>query len=131
MTHMFKKIMVGGVAAAAIAAAGIVAAGPAGATAAVIGGAGDHSAPNYRDELRYAGISHEDAVNAADLGSRLCAKRYVGYSEEQLILDLAGPGTPYNTEESVAMVLGAEFHFCPGYLSYGSGSGSSGMGTIA
>ena len=112
---MFKKLMVGGAAAAAIAAAGIAAAGPAGATIAVIGGEGDHSAVNYRNELRYAGITHEDANNAADLGSRLCAKRYDGYSERQLIRELDGPDTPYNYEESLVMVRGAEFHFCPEY----------------
>jgi hypothetical protein len=109
-----KKMIVGCLAAGAVALS-VAAAGPAGATLATIGGRGDHSAVNYRDELRYAGIAHEDAVNAADLGSRLCAKRYEDYSERQLIRQLDGPDTPYTVEEAVAMVTGAEWHFCPEY----------------
>jgi hypothetical protein len=40
----------------------------------------------------------------------------IGYSHRGVIAELAGPATPYNTEEAVAMVDGAEFHFCPEYF---------------
>ena len=118
--HMFKKITVGGVAAAAIAAAGIAAAGPAGATIAVIGSEGDHNPYHYRDELRYTGLYHEDVANAYSLASRVCGKRSIGYTEEQLIRGLEYSADQYTSEQAVMIVSGAEYHFCPAYEDDGS-----------
>jgi hypothetical protein len=123
---MFKKILVGGAAAAAIAAAGIAGAGPANAAVATIGSRGDYNPYNYRDELRYSGLYHEDVSNAAELGPRICRQRFTGYTEDQLIDSLVGPDPLYTTEQAVEIVLGAEYHFCPGYEHDGSvGAGPS------
>jgi hypothetical protein len=108
---VMKKKIFGGIVAAAIAAVGIAAAGPAGATVAVIGAEGDHSAVYYAAELQYAGMN-EYTWQAASLGPNVCEQRSEGYSERQLIRLWDGPTT---AEQSVAIVDGAEFHFCPGY----------------
>jgi Protein of unknown function (DUF732) len=108
------KKMIGGIAAAAVGVS-LALAPQANATLATIGERGDHSAINYRDELRYAGINHEDQWNAADLGSRLCEERYEGYTRRQVERHLSYSPDDYTTEQIVAMVMGAEFHFCPEY----------------
>jgi hypothetical protein len=109
-----KKTIVGGIAAGTV-VLGIAMASPAGATPSVIGDRGDHSAINYRDELRYSGLHHEDQWNAADLGSRLCSERYEGYSRRQVERELFYSPDDYTNEQIVAMVMGAEWHFCPEY----------------
>jgi hypothetical protein len=109
-----RRVILGGLAAGMV-SLGIAMASPAGATIATIGAQGDHSAVNYRDELRYAGLRHEDQWNAADLGSRLCAERYEGYSRRQVERELAYSPDDYTAEQIIAMVMGAEWHFCPEY----------------
>jgi Protein of unknown function (DUF732) len=115
-----KKKIFGGIVAAAIAAVGLAAAGPAGATIAVIGPRGDHDPYNYRDELRYTRLYHEDVTNAASLASRVCGKRAMGYTEEQLIRGLEYSVDQYTSEQAVMIVEGAEYHFCPAYEDDGS-----------
>jgi hypothetical protein len=114
-----KKTIVGGLAAVAI-AAGIATASTANATIAVIGSQGDHDPYNYRDELRYTRLYHEDVTNAVSLASRVCGKRAMGYTEEQLISGLYGPDPLYTSEQAVMIVKGAEYHFCPAYQDDGS-----------
>lgn len=96
-------------------ALGVGLAGPANATVATIGAKGDMNPYNYRDELRYSGLYHEDVSNASELGPRICRQRMAGYSEDELISSLDGPDPLYNAEQAVEIVLGAEWHFCPGY----------------
>jgi Protein of unknown function (DUF732) len=114
-----KKMIVGGLGAVAI-AAGIATASTANGTIAVIGSRADHDPYHYRDELRYTGLYHEDVTNAVSLASRVCGKRAMGYTEEQLISGLEGPDPLYTSEQAVMIVEGAEFHFCPAYENDGS-----------
>jgi hypothetical protein len=88
--------------------------GSANATISVIGRSGDMDPYHYRDELRYAGIVHEDAQNATELGPRICRQRIAGWSSGQLEDSLIDEGN-YTTEQAVVIVRGAEFHFCPAY----------------
>jgi hypothetical protein len=113
---MFKKVLGGGMLAAV--AVGVVVATPASAdsTFAHYGHKGDYDAFAYRDELRYVGINHEDAHNAGDLAGRLCNERAEGYSEYQVAYHLDQSPDGYTTAQEVAMVAGAEYHFCPQYL---------------
>jgi hypothetical protein len=107
-----KKMTIGGLAAVAI--AGVIAtAGTAHATGAVIDDKGDYDPYNFRDELRYAGIVHEDVNNAAELGPRICRQRAEGYSSSWLEDDLIS--NDYTVEQAVAIVRGAEWHFCSTY----------------
>jgi hypothetical protein len=115
-----KKRIFCGIVGAAIAAVGIAAAGPAGATIAVIGPQGDHNPYNYRDELRYTGLYHEDVTNALNLASRVCGKRAMSFNEDQLVRGLYGPDPLYTSEQAVMIVKGAEYHFCPAYQDDGS-----------
>ena len=101
-------------------AVGVGLASSANATIAVIGSRGDHDPYHYRDELRYTGLYHEDATNAVSLASRVCGKRAMGYTEDQLISGLEGPDPLYTSEQAVMIVGGAEFHFCPAYEDDGS-----------
>jgi hypothetical protein len=118
-----KKLIIGGIAAAAI-AVGLATAGSAGATVATIGERGDHNPYNYRNELRYTGLNHEDVYNAASLGPRVCVRRQMGYTEGQLVSSL-DDGPDYTAEQAVEIVMGGEYHFCPSYEDDGSiGSGS-------
>jgi hypothetical protein len=91
----------------------LLAAGPASATGAVIGDEGDYNPDNFRDELRYAGIYHEDVSNASELGPRICRQRAQGFSSSWLEDDLIS--NDYAVEQAVAIVRGAEWHFCPRY----------------
>jgi hypothetical protein len=94
------------------------------ATLAVIGSRGDMDPYHYRDELRYTGLYHEDVTNADSLASRVCGKRAMGYTEEQLVSSL-DDGPDYTAEQAVKIVTGGEYHFCPSYEDDGSiGSGS-------
>lgn len=101
-------------------AVGVGLASSANATIAVIGSRGDHDPYNYRDELRYTGLYHEDAPNAESLASRVCGKRAMSYNEEQLVSGLIGPDPLYTSEQAVMIVSGAEYHFCPDYDDDGS-----------
>jgi hypothetical protein len=94
------------------------------ATIAVIGSRGDMDPYHYRDQLRYTGLYHEDVTNALSLGHRVCAARYRGFTEGQLVSSLDN-FDEYTSEQAVGIVDGAEFHFCPGYEDDGTiGSGS-------
>jgi hypothetical protein len=79
------------------------------------GSKGDYSAFAFRNELRYVGLYHEDEHNAADLAGRLCAERADGYTERQVMRHLENNPDDYTVNQIVAMVLGAEWHFCPDY----------------
>jgi hypothetical protein len=109
-----KKMIMGCIAAAAL-AAGIATAIPANAIPSVIGDEGDYSALNYRDELRYSGLYHEDVSNATELGPRICRQRAEGYSSSWLEDGLIYSPDRYTVEQAVAIVRGAEWHFCPVY----------------
>ena len=85
------------------------------ATMSVIGREGDMSPYNYRDELRYAGLLHEDADNAAMLGRRICGQKDMGYTARKITWLLDPDDTYYTGEQDVVLVRGAEFHFCPVY----------------
>jgi hypothetical protein len=84
------------------------------ATLSYIGKPDDWSADNFRDELRYTGLSHEDSDNAFSLGMRVCGQRSRGWSsseiEDSFIMD-----PYYTTEQAIKIVRGAEWHFCSGY----------------
>jgi hypothetical protein len=114
-----KKIILGGIAAAVIitgsAFAGLFGSGTAHATAAAIGREGDFDPYNYRDELRYTGLYHEDVTNAYSLATRICGKRAMGYSSGQLMDGFIYSPDQYTVEQAVAIVRGAEWHFCPAY----------------
>ena len=69
-------------------ASAIIGAGSAHADIAVIGSEGDWDAYHYRDELRYAGLVHEDVDNAASLGPRVCRLLSMGYSGDQVMRSL-------------------------------------------
>jgi hypothetical protein len=114
------KVALAGAAITAGMAVGVGLASSANATVAVIGSRGDHNPYHYQDELRYSGLYHEDATNAASLASRVCGKRAVGYSEDQLIRGLIGPDPLYTSEQAIMIVEGAEYHFCPAYEDDGS-----------
>ncbi|HEY4796638.1 MAG TPA: DUF732 domain-containing protein [Mycobacterium sp.] len=101
-------------------AVGVGLASSANATIAIIGSRGDHDLYNYRDELRYTGLYHEDATNAESLESRVCGRRAMSYTEEQLVRGLEGPDPLYTSEQAVMIVEGAEYHFCPTYEDDGS-----------
>ncbi len=90
------------------------------ATIAVIGSPDDHNPYYYRDELRYTGLYHEDLANAESLASRVCGKRAMGYSEDQLIRGLEYSADQYTPEQAVEIVMGAEYHFCHVYEDDGS-----------
>lgn len=102
-------------------AVGVGLASSANATIAVIGSRGDHNPYNYRDELRYTGLYHEDVTNALSLASRVCGKRAMGYNEDQLLNGLIGPDPLYTSEQAVVIVENGEYHFCPDYGDDGSG----------
>jgi Protein of unknown function (DUF732) len=114
-----KRILLGGIAAGVVAGAML---GMGGAHAdpgsgfAHYGYRGDRDAWSYRDELRYVGLNHEDARNANDLAWRLCNERAQGYSEYQVAAHLDVSPDGYTVQQEVAMVAGAEYHFCPMYL---------------
>ena len=90
---------------------GVGLAGPANATISVIGSEGDYNPYYFRDELRYAGITHEDVANASELGPRICRQRAEGWTSGQLEDSLMS--NDYTSEQAVVIVRGAEFHFCP------------------
>jgi len=118
-----RKFILGGFAAATV-ALGVGLASPASATMATIGERGDYNPYNYRDELRYTGLNHEDVYNASSLGPRVCVRRQMGYTEEQLVSSL-DDGPDYTAEQAVEIVMGGEYHFCPSYMDDGSiGTGS-------
>ena len=103
-----------GIAAAAI-AVGVAAPAHADSTFAHYGYEGDYNAWAYRDELRYVGLLHEDIYNARSLSARLCGERAEGYTEYQVGVHLDQSPDGYTTAQEVAMVAGAEWHFCPEY----------------
>jgi hypothetical protein len=109
-----RKIAVGAAMISAMAAA--VGAGPARADIAVIGSEGDWNAYHYRDELRYAGLLHEDVDNAASLGPRVCRQLAMGYTGDQVMRSLDPDSSYYTIEQDVVIVRGAAFHFCPAHL---------------
>ena len=76
---------------------------------------GDYNAWAYRDELRYVGLLHEDIYNARSLSARLCGERAEGYTEYQVGVHLDQSPDGYTIAQEVAMVAGAEWHFCPEY----------------
>jgi hypothetical protein len=94
---------------------GLVIAAPAHATPAAIGHRDDHSANNFRDELRYTGLAHEDSDNALDLAIQTCMDRSQGASSAWLIR--RWDSDPYYTvEQAVEIVRGGEWHFCSEYM---------------
>jgi hypothetical protein len=107
-------------AAGALGVAAVGVASSANAKPATIGSQGDHDPYNYRDELWYTGLHHEEATNAQSLASRVCGKRAMGYNEDQLVSGLIGPDPLYTTEQAIEIVLGGEYHFCPPYEDDGS-----------
>jgi hypothetical protein len=112
---MKKKILAGIVAAGAV-----MCAVPGTAHAdvpdfAIYGYQGDHDPFAYRDELRVAGLNHEDVDNARNLSGRLCGERAEGYTQRQVIWHLDQSPDGYTVHQEVAMLGGAEFHFCPQY----------------
>jgi hypothetical protein len=109
-----RKIAVGAAIVSAMVAA-VIGAGSAHATIAVIGSEGDMNPYNYRDELRYAGLLHEDVNNAASLGPMVCRQRAMGYSGDQIMRLLDPSSSYYTAEQDVVIVGNAEFHFCPVY----------------
>jgi hypothetical protein len=74
---------------------------------------GDHDPFSYRDELRMAGLNHEDVHNAHDLAGRLCGERAEGYTQRQVLNHLEASPDDYTVHQDVAMLGGAEYHFCP------------------
>lgn len=119
MRHTIKVALAGAAITAGM-AVGVGLASSANATIAVIGSQGDHNPYHYRDELQYTGLYHEDVTNAASLASRVCGKRAMGYTEDQLIRGLEGPDPLYTSEQALMIVEGAEYHFCPAYEDDGS-----------
>ncbi len=119
MRHTQKVALSGTTVVAGMAVAAALASS-ANATIAIIGSQDDHDPYNYRDELRYTGLYHEDVTNAASLASRVCGKRAMGYSEDQLVRGLEGPDPLYTSEQAIMIVEGAEYHFCPAYKDDGS-----------
>jgi hypothetical protein len=55
---------------------------------------------------------YETSDQATGLAYSVCQQRGIGWSEEDLIHKL---GVKYSISLSVDVVVGAEFHFCPGY----------------
>jgi len=97
-----------------VAAVGVGLASPANATIATIGERDDWSADNYRDELRYSGLVHEDSDNAFGLAMRTCGDRSHGWPSA--VLERRWMRDPYyTTENAVVIVRNAEFHFCSQY----------------
>jgi hypothetical protein len=84
---------------------------------AIYGYKGDGDPFAYRDELRMAGLNHEDVHNARDLSGRLCAERALGYTQRQVLWHLEQSPDGYTVHQQVAMLGGAEFHFCPSFSS--------------
>lgn len=113
MRNGIKVALVG----AAITAVGLGFATTANATNATIGERGDMSAVNYRDELGYANI-REYTWQAQTLGPSVCSYREQGYTEDALIGAEEGAPGYYKVEQSVAIVMGAEWHFCPEYFGH-------------
>jgi hypothetical protein len=97
-------------------ALGVGLAGTAHATIATIGVRGDMSAVNLTDELRYTGM-HQFVFQSETLGPWICSERASGVSEDGLIHYYDGPTTPYTAEQSVVIVMGSEYHFCPEFES--------------
>jgi hypothetical protein len=79
---------------------------------------GDHDATAYARELNAVGFTYSPS-DVVYLASTVCHQRSTGLSEQDIIGAPRGRGV----QMALAMVLGAEFHFCPAYAtSYNKGS---------
>lgn len=76
---------------------------------------GDMNAYAYLSEINSSGMSGS-VFSARNLASTVCEKRAEGITESEAISYMEAPPPPIATHhQEVAMVLGAEWHFCPSY----------------
>jgi hypothetical protein len=110
------KMIVGGLAALTI-AGGIVAAAPAHAD--TQGTLNDKDGISYTVELEVAGYIPEVPPNTGlpdrntSMAYSVCTARGLGYSEDRIRRNYRNAGA--SIDAAIAIVNGAEFHFCPGY----------------
>ena len=119
-----RKLVIGGVVAAAamlLMAACVLFAGLAHASS-----EGDRDASAYAAELAIAGLP-APAYSAQRLAGTICERRSEGISESAAIAYMEAPPPPIASHhQAMAIVMGAEWHFCPAYYQGGASGGYGG-----
>jgi hypothetical protein len=107
-----KKKILGGIVAAAALGLAVAAPGTANASWFGYGTEGDHSGAAYHAQLvEDAGTTTGSPSKAADLAVGICQMR-TGHSRNDM-LRLLEP--TYGSKAAIAVVMGAEYHFCPAH----------------